>query len=279
MPPVAVRLTGLLAVLLLATPLPLAAQGLDFARRGDSPVEVLADDGIEWQRDRNRFIARGNAVANRGTVSVRADLLIAHYAEEGGGTDIQRLDAEGNVTIASPTETATGASATYDVPAATLVLNGDPVRLTTPDQVITAHQSMEYYERKRLAVARGRAHAVRNGRTITADVLTAHFVETAGGSSEISRFEAFGNVVIDNGAETVRGNKGRYEAKTGIATLEGSVKIVRQDDQVAGELAVVDLNTGVSTLYGSPQGAGGQGRVRAVISPRGQDSETPTDGQ
>lgn len=273
------RLLFALPLMVALGPLSAGAQSLDFARRSDSPIEVLADDGIEWQRDRGRFVARGNAVASRGTVSVRADMLIAHYDEGGQGTDIHRLDAEGNVTIASPSETATGATATYDVPAATLVLNGDPVRLETPGQTITARQSMEYYERKRLAVARGRAQAVRNGRTITADVLTAHFADTPGGDSEVSRIEAFGNVVIDNGQETVRGAKGRYDAKTGIATLEGSVKIVRQGDQVAGELAVVDLNSGVSTLYGSREGSGGEGRVRAVIGPRGGGDSASGGGQ
>ena len=37
--------------------------------------------GIEWQQDAQVYIARGNAVATRGTTEVHADTLIAHYRE------------------------------------------------------------------------------------------------------------------------------------------------------------------------------------------------------
>jgi lipopolysaccharide export system protein LptA len=43
------------------------AQSLGFGAPGDqTPVEVLADNGIEWMRDGTRFVAKGNAAAARG---------------------------------------------------------------------------------------------------------------------------------------------------------------------------------------------------------------------
>ena len=67
-----------LAILLLASFA--QAQGLNFGSGdSDSPIEVYADDGIEWQQDALTFLARGNARAVRGDVTVYADELHAFY--------------------------------------------------------------------------------------------------------------------------------------------------------------------------------------------------------
>ena len=86
----------------LGQPIPNAlAQSLNFGG-GDTPVEVFADNGIEWQQDRLVFVARGNARAVRGPVTVFADELRAYYRKRHDGrTDIWRLDALGKVRIKS----------------------------------------------------------------------------------------------------------------------------------------------------------------------------------
>ena len=70
--------------LLLAPPLlvPLAgrAQGIDMTKGG--PVEVTSDDGMEWRQNEQVIIAKGNAKAVRGDVTVTADRLIAHYRKK-----------------------------------------------------------------------------------------------------------------------------------------------------------------------------------------------------
>src|SRR4051794_4196046 len=50
----------------------------------DQPLNIQADSGIEWQQDQKLYIARGNAVATRGTSEVHADTLIAYYRETKG---------------------------------------------------------------------------------------------------------------------------------------------------------------------------------------------------
>ena len=69
------------------------------------PLQIQADSGIEWQQDEHVYIARGNAVATRGTSEVHADTLIAHYREAkgaasrgkhaGGNTEIYRRRGRG----------------------------------------------------------------------------------------------------------------------------------------------------------------------------------------
>src|SRR4051794_40471798 len=48
------------------------------------PIQIQADNGIEWQQNARVYIARGNATAIRGTAEVHADTLIAHYRDVKG---------------------------------------------------------------------------------------------------------------------------------------------------------------------------------------------------
>ncbi|MCZ6606107.1 MAG: hypothetical protein O7A64_00310, partial [Alphaproteobacteria bacterium] len=134
-----------------------AAQSLNFgARDSDEPIEIYAENGIEWQQENLIFLARGNARAVRGDVTVYADELKAYYRERAdGGTDIWRLDAEGRVRIKTPTETAFGEKAVYQVDKGILVISGGKVRLVTATDEITADKQIEYWEKKQMAVAVG----------------------------------------------------------------------------------------------------------------------------
>ncbi|WP_404382736.1 LptA/OstA family protein [Caenispirillum salinarum] len=281
---------------------PAAAQTIDLATGGDpnepQPIEVLADDGIEWVQDEKRFIARGNAVAIKGDTQVFGDVLTADYRErpeeEGGGTEIYNLTAEGNVRIESPQETATGNRARYDVDNAVLYLWGAPAKLVTPTDVVTADDEIRYYEVEKKAIAEGDAIAVRGDRRIRADVLTAFFEDpeaedaaaetparaprggdTGGdgtgdslaGDSELDRIYGDGAVVITTPQEVAEGDKGNYNAKTGIAELEGSVKITREKNVLTGNRATTNLNTGISTMH-----SGSAGKARGLLVPnRGSD--------
>src|SRR5690606_20224350 len=58
----------------------------------DAPLEVTADNSLEWHRNEKSFIASGNAVATQGDMSVSADKLTAHYSDNsGGGMKISRV--------------------------------------------------------------------------------------------------------------------------------------------------------------------------------------------
>lgn len=249
------------------------AQGFNFSKADDSQIQVYADDGIEWVSDANRVIARGNAKAVRGTITVTADSLVAHYRDGADGDEIWRLDAEGNVTIATPTETATGTRATYDLDKAIFVLRGQPARLVTPTETITADDSLEYWEKERMAVARGNAVATEKDRKIRADVLSARFKDNTRGSLDLSRADAYGNVVLTTAKEQVTGERGDYNAESGIATVSGSVKITREGNELNGGYAHVNLNTGISKLFGTAPGGKGDGRVRGVFTPEKQEGE------
>ncbi|ONG51330.1 hypothetical protein BKE38_16330 [Pseudoroseomonas deserti] len=310
------RLGGLPTVALLAAlavaPQAARAQQLDLTQGG--PVEVTATDGIEWRQQEQVVIARGSARAVRGGVTLTADRLIARYRPRAGapaaagtqgdtpmsGGEIWRLEAEGNVRIDSATDHAEGDRAVYDMDQAVMVLTGRALKLTTPQNVLTSRDSMEYWPGKRMAVARGAAVVVTaDQRRIAADTLVGYFRDqgaaaasnarpapaaaqparnpvtgqptTPGQGSQLDRVEAFGNVEIRTTGEVVRGDRGVYSETTGMSRLLGGVRITRGDNQLNGQEAIVNMRTGVARLVSTP----GQ-RVQGLIIPQqGQQALQP----
>ena len=264
------------------------AQGLSLGNVSeDRPIEISADGGIEWQQDAQIYIARGNAKAKRGTTEVYADTLTAHYRPSkgtGGETEIYRLNADGHVTIKGERQTVVGDQAVYDVDQQIGIVTGKTLKMTTATDVVTARDSLEWYDQKQVAVARGDAVAVRDTKRIRADVLTAHMTkekpQPAAGKpekpattmakprnsatplgntdegSKISRVDAQGNVLVSTETDVGQGDFGVYNADSGIATLLGNVTVTRGPNAIRGQYAVMDLNNNISRMMAAPATAG-----------------------
>lgn len=263
-----------LSVLLATVPAgaPAGAQSLSTLGGGSGPVTVEADNGIEWLRDARQYIARGNARATQGEVTVRADRMIASYREAAdGSTEIFQLEADGNVRIASPTETAYGDRAVYDIDNQRMRLTGQNLRLVSAEDTVTARERIDYFQQQRMAVAVGDAVAKRGDRTIRADTLTARFTEDKTGKQQLSRVEADGNVVITTPNEIARSRQAVYTVANETAILTGDVKITQGRNQLNGQRAEVNLRTGVSRLLA---GKGGDGRVKGIFVPQ-EGSQLP----
>jgi len=211
--------------------------------------------------------------------------LAAVDAEDNGGTEIYRLRAEGNVHIFTATDHAQGDAAVYDIDQAVMVMTGHNLRLTTPNDVLTSRDTMEYWPQKHMAVARGNAVVVtKDARRVAADVLVAYTTPTATpgasgaasgpakppskptpaspppgphqvasgddlqSSGKLEKVEAFGHVSVRTPTDTAIGERGVYVPDTGIARLAGNVRITRGQNQLDGQEAEVNMNTGIARL-------------------------------
>ena len=246
-----IRICSLIAVFCVAALGPFLghAQSLNFGS-GDIPIEIDADNGIEWQQDSLVFVARGNARALRGEVQVLADELRAYYRKStDGATEIWRLDAIGSVQIKSTEGTAFGDKALYDVDNSVLTITGKNLRLVSGQDWLTARDQLEFWEKKQMAVARGNAVAKRADKKLNANVLAAYFRKNKKGDTGIYRVDAFDDVKILTDKDQASSERGVYNVETGIATLTGSVQITRDSNVLNGCSAEVNLNTGVSKLH------------------------------
>ena len=210
-------------------------------------------------------------------------------------------------------QTIVGDRAVYDLDQALMVVTGKALKLTTATDVVTARDSLEWYDQKQVAVARGNAVAIRNGKTIKADILTAYMVKSkspegkaparpakapatpgakpsltpvaapgapAAAESKISRVDAQGHVVVTNATDTGRGDYGVYNADTGICTLVDNVVIARGKDVIKGQYGVMDLNKNVSRMLPTASGApaGSPQRVQGLFIREDQAHGAGTEG-
>jgi lipopolysaccharide export system protein LptA len=299
------------ALLLLCFSAPALAQQLDLSHGG--PIDITARDGIEWRQAEREVIARGDARAIRNNVTVTADRLTAWYRKKGGngaaatpapttglaadtsteGNEVYRLQADGNVHIFTQTDQAVGDKAVYDLDQAVLVLTGRNLKLTTPNDVITARDDLEYWPQKHMAVARGDAVVVTNdAKRIAADTLVAYTTDNSqpgtqpaakqdatqaaakpqddplASSGKLQRVEAFGHVSVRTPTDTVTGDRGVYVPDTGMARLVGNVQITRGQNQLNGAEADVNMKTGIATLV-----ARSAGRVHGLVVPNDQTNK------
>lgn len=236
------------------------------AQKADSPLEITAQDVLEWRRNENALVAQGKVVVTRGAVRLRAESVSAFYRDaktDGAGDkqEVYRLDATGDVRIESDGAQAFGGNAAYDLDQAVFVLTGGSPRFEASDLTVTASRNLEYWQDKQLAVARGEAVAKAGARRIAADVLSAYVSEGKDGKLALRKVEAFGGVLITTAEERASGDQAVYDAETGIATLCGSVEIQRGGNALKGSCAEFDLNTGNSRLIG------GGGGIKGLVKP------------
>ncbi len=294
-------LIGALAAI--GMPAPSQAQQLDLSHGG--PIAITASDGIEWRQEQREVIASGKARAVRENVTVTADRLIAFYrpkdpsapsapqaainGPDTGGNEIYRVQAEGNVHIFTTTDQVEGDRAIYDMDQAVLVVTGRALKLTTPNEVLTARDSLEYWSQKHMAVARGNAVVVTNdARRLAADTLVAYTAESPAqpaaaskaaakppanddplaASGKLEKVEAFGNVVVRTVADTAIGDRAVYVPETGIARLAGRVRITRGQNQLDGSEAEVNMKTGIARLL-----AGTGARVQGLVLPNDESNQ------
>jgi lipopolysaccharide export system protein LptA len=270
------------------------AQQLDLAHGG--PIAITASDGIEWRQEQREVIARGNARATRQNVTVTADRLTAFYrpkngseaqpaqnvanGPDAGGNEIYRVQAEGNVRIFTPTDQAQGDRAVYDLDQAVLVMTGRALKLTTPNDVLTARDSLEYWSQKHMAVARGNAVVLTDdGRRLSADTVVAYTTDAPAtpatpaqqqpatgdplaASGKLQKVDAFGNVTVRTVTDTAIGDRAVYVPDTGIARLAGHVRITRGQNQLDGSEAEVNMKTGIARLLAQEGG-----RVQGLVIP------------
>ena len=105
---------------------PAIGQDAASALRGhntNAPVDVAADR-IEVQDRADRAVFSGNVQVKQGDLALNAARLTVAYSNA-GGIQIERLDASGGVTVRSPSETARGQYAIYDLNSRIITLIGD----------------------------------------------------------------------------------------------------------------------------------------------------------
>src|SRR5258705_3503209 len=85
---IAIALTGAALLWLATASDPVTAQSTGFGLGGnDQPIEIFADQGIEWHQNASAYVARGNARAVRADTTVYGQTLTAYYRRAPGAPE------------------------------------------------------------------------------------------------------------------------------------------------------------------------------------------------
>lgn len=247
--------------------LPAQAQDANPLKSGSKePVEISAGKTLEWHQKDKQYVAEGEVEAKQGEVTILAEKLVADYHDDGGegNVDIWQLTATENVRINNTDTTATGDKAVYDVETGQATLTGNDLKLTTPEQVITASERMEYNSNKGVAKAIGNAKIIQGDDTLSASTITANFSKDVNGKQELNNATASGGVTIKTPDETLTGNTGFYNAKNNTAEVKGNVKIMRGPNTLEGARAELNMTTNISKMFAEPESGK---RVKGVFFP------------
>jgi lipopolysaccharide export system protein LptA len=281
--------------LMLVTASPATAQNMGIETIGAGgkslPVNIAADDGIEWRQADHVYIARGNVKAVRGDVTVYADGMRAYYRPVAkkpgaakpkppaplpaatapgkprkpggpelneGSTEVYRLEAIGHVKFVTKTQTGYGDHADYDIDKTMLVMTGKHLRIIGPHDTLTARDSIEWYDNRQLGVARGDAVDDHDGKHIAGDVLIATFVHGAPGQkspgqeSQVSR------------ADAPRQKSPGQESQVSRIDAQGHVVVTSNDQVGRGDTGVYDVKSGIVTLTGHVRLTRGQNQLNGA---------------
>lgn len=237
---------------------------------GSAPIEITAQDTLEWDRENKTYTAMGNAVAKQEDTVLKAETLIADYKlDNQDKITIWRIRAKTGVSLSSSEGTAYGDQAHYIVSSGKAEMTGKNLKLVSPDQIITARDKFEYYSQDNKFIALGNVVAQRKKDTLKADKMIAYFKNGSGDKETLDKLEAIGNVVIITPDETLYGRAGDYDPDTKIAEIVGNVRIERGPNLLTGNRASVNLNTNISRVYGSK---GADQKVKGLFFPQSDDN-------
>lgn len=124
-----------------------------------------------------------------------------------------------------------------------------------------AADNLEVQEEQGVAIFRGKVVAGQGTMRLTADELEVTYGQGGGGTGEINRLQAKGDVFIANGAETAAGDWADYDVSAGQIKMGGAVTLTQGGNVIKGAALTIDLNSGRGAVDG------GGGRVKSVFAP------------
>ena len=237
-------------------------------KQNGEPVEIYAEQGIEWHKNDNKYLAIGNAIAKSGKMSVNSDKIEAFYEEsDNSGMDIKLVKAHRNVVVTDENLKIVGGKlAEYNLRKDYFSIFGKNLILTSQENKLESNNKMEYWRTKGVAIASGKAKAQKgNEFKIEAEKLVWYLNENDK-KIDVKKIFGFENVSIYTNNEVAFSDKALYNKESGICKLFGNVKLQKGDSFLTGDYAEVDLNKGISKLLPAPNfDKLNENRVRALI--------------
>ena len=139
---------------------------LSFAgdKKDEKAPTIITSRTLNADNKAKTALFEGNVVAKKGEMTIFADKMLVFYAEEKGGSNIKKIDAEGNVKLIKGDRVVTSGFATYFAePEEHIVFTGEP-RATEGDNVVTGTKMTSFIKDDRSVVENSKVFLVEKKR-------------------------------------------------------------------------------------------------------------------
>ena len=128
------------------------SQQLSNLSNNENPIEIFAEEGIEWHKNENKYVAVGNAKAISGSLSLKSERIEAFYTEnEDSGMNIKEVKAKKNVIVEDRKMKITGGNyAEYKTLEDYFLIVGKNIILTSEANTLRSKEKIEYWRSKRI---------------------------------------------------------------------------------------------------------------------------------
>ncbi|MDF7674437.1 LptA/OstA family protein [Acetobacteraceae bacterium ESL0709] len=241
------------------------------------PIHLYWKQEEIYDHNKQTVTLTGGARAVRGDVTLDADMLVGYLRDKapsakteqddkkngndlmGGNMELYRVEAIGHVHFYNQTSQGWGDHGIYDVDRAVILLTGKHMKFTTPHQIMTARDLVEYYPKERITIGRGDASVTNDeGKRVIADILKSVGLsdaqkaqqqkENGKSNGSLDRAYGWGHVVIKTDKQVATGDRGVYLFGPELARVIGHVHITQGQNQNNGSQAVVNMKTGIATM-------------------------------
>jgi lipopolysaccharide export system protein LptA len=134
----------------------------------DNPIEVVADEALEWDRANQTITARGNAIVTQGDSNIQAPTITANYTEGGNDMMIQSVIAQPNAVLTRPAEvlSANSLRADFDNGVLSSVTATENVVLKTANEVLYGDRGI-YNAQTRMITVTGNVRIEQDNNVLT----------------------------------------------------------------------------------------------------------------
>lgn len=212
------------------------------------PLVIDSAQGLKCDREKMVCTAEGSVKISKGPYEIHGDKALAFMQKNARGKmEIRRVEIHNNVKIFGQAgEKATAEHAIYDL---------DNLRID-----LTPLKS------KQVTVWK-------DDYLLMSDTLNIHLKMDEDDKHELDKIVAVGRVKVSSADELIEGDRGVMTPETDLIVITGDVKANREDGQIRGSYAEVNLDTKRSKVL-KRDGVNTDERVRVFVYPESKGSES-----
>ncbi len=208
-------------------------------------LEIEASGFLEWNQENKSYNAMGDATATQGRRTINADKIIAFYESE-ENRNITRIEATGSVKFNDVSGSGFSDRLIYEMNTQTFTLTGNENYFESEELIAKSSHQIQFDELNGLLLLQKDAMiSISEARKIEAQMLKIELTD----DGDINTINAEGDVKLTEEAGRVAfSSSAFYQVESGNVTLSDSVVILGDKNQLRGDKAIINMETGYSKI-------------------------------